>query len=410
MKDTGTNNLHMVETNWEELEQKIREHRIKRLRIIAIIVGICVAVGAFYYIYVQHKTYVDFTIVDQVDRSDTAATKFEEYNGALLKYSNDGASYTTTDNEVIWNQGFEMNNPMVSICQKYVAFADRMGKQIYVMNTDGLQGEISVNMPIVRVEVASQGTVAVLMEEDGTGYLALYNKSGEQLAEGAIHVENGGTPLDIALSSDGKKLGVSVLDVNDGTTKTVIYFYNFGSAGQKQIDNIVATFSYPDTIISQIAYVSGDRMIGFGDNGVYTFTGSDTPKEGEYLEVSEEIKSVFYDNNYFGLVFSDGEDETGRNIRVYDMKCSQVVSITSDISYNTIRFLDNHEIFLHNENACAIYTLGGLEKFRYESEKEIYEVVHASGYRNYAFVLAGETQKVRLKLFGTQVQSGGETE
>lgn len=42
------------------------------------------------------------------------------------------------------------------------------------------------------------------MEDDGTSYLALYSKSGEQLAEGAIHVENGGTPLAIALSADGQ--------------------------------------------------------------------------------------------------------------------------------------------------------------------------------------------------------------
>ncbi len=404
MENTGKSNLHMVETNWEEIEQKVREHRMKRLRAVAIIVGICVAAGIFYYVYMQHKSYDDYKIVEQVKRTDTAATHFLEYNGKILKYSNDGASYTNMDNTAIWNQSYEMLNPMVSICEKYVAFADRQGKDIYVLNTEGLQGKISVNMPITKMEVASQGTVAVLMEDDGIGYLALYNKNGEQLAEGAIHVENSGTPMDIALSHDGKKLGVAILDINEGSAKTTINFYNFGAVGQNQIDNIVSAFSYPDTVIPEISYVSGDRMIAFGDNAVYTFTGADIPEESAHLEVTEEIMSVFFDDSYFGLVFANNEDETRRNIKVYDMKCSETVSVQADLSYNNIRFLNNHEICLYNERECAIYTSGGLKKFQYEFEKEICGIIHTKGYRSYAFLLEGETDQIQLKLFGKTEQ------
>lgn len=400
MENTGKSNLHMVEANWDEIERKVREHRMKQIRLLAIIVGICAAAGIIYYVYMQHKSYDDYSITNQVIRTDTAATHFAEYNGNILKYSNDGVSCTTVDNTLIWNQSFEMQDPMISSCEKYVAFADKQGKEIYILNSDGAQGKISVTMPILKVEVASQGTVAVLMEESGTSYLALYNKSGEQLAEGAIHVENGGTPMDIALSRDGKKLGVSILDINEGTAKTTINFYNFGAVGQNKIDNIVATFTYPDTVIPEISYVSADRMIAFADNAVYTFSGADTPKEGDHLTFSEEINSIFYDDTYFGLVFTDKEKETTRSIHVYDMKCREVVSIQTDISYNKIRFLDNHEICLYNEKQCAIYTLGGLEKFQYEFEEEICEIIHTGGYRQYAFLLEGKTNQVRLKLFG----------
>ena len=405
MENTGKSNLHMVEANWDEIERKVREHRLKQLRLIAIIVGICAAIGITYYVYMQHKSYDDYNIINQVKRTDTAATHFMEYNGNILKYSNDGASCTSMDNTLIWNQSFEMQNPMVSICEKYVAFADKQGKEIYVLNSDGMQGKISVNMPILKIEAASQGTVAVLMQESDTSYLALYNKNGEQLAEGAIHVENSGTPMDIALSRDGKKLCVAILDISEGTAKTTLNFYNFGSIGQNKIDNIVATFSYPDTIIPEIAYVSADRMIAFADNAVYTFSGADTPKEGEKLALSEEIKGVFYDDTYFGLAFTDSEEETARCIKIYDMKCKEMALVETDLSYNKIRFLDNHEICLYNEKECAIYTLGGLQKFRYEFEQEICEIIHTGGYRRYAFLLDKETDQVRLKLFGKAKQS-----
>lgn len=400
MDNKGKSNLHMVETNWDEIEQKIKEHKLKRLRWTAIIVGICVAAVIIYYVYMQHKTYDDYKVTAEISRSDTSATHYLSYNEGFLKYSNDGAAYVSTGNDNIWNQSYEMENPLVSICQSYVAIADKQGETIYVLNGDDLQGEITVNMPISKVEVASQGTVAVLMEENGTGYLSLFDKSGDQLAEGAIHVENGGTPMDIALSSDGKKLGVSIVDVSGGVAKTTVTFYNFSSTGQNQIDNIVGAYSYEDTIIPEVAYVNDNTMLAFADNGVYTFSGSDSPKEAQHLEVTEEIQSVFYDDSYFGLAYTDASKDTGRIIKVYDLKCNEQVTIQTELSYDTIQFLDNHEICLFNEKQCTVFTLGGLQKFTYEFEDEISGVFHDSGYRNYIILKEGVTERVRLKLFG----------
>lgn len=400
MDNKGKSNLHMVETNWDEIEQKIREHRLKRLRWTAIIVGICVAAVIIYYVFMQHKTYDDYKVMSEVSRSDTPATHYLPYNEGFLKYSNDGASYVSISNENIWNQSYEMENPLVSICQSYVAIADKQGEMIYVLDGDDLQGEITVNMPISRIEVAAQGTVAVLMEENGTGYLSLFDKSGNQLAEGAIHVENSGTPMDIALSSDGKKLGVAIVDVSGGVARTTINFYNFSSTGQNQIDNIVGSCSYEDTIIPEVAYVGDNTMLAFADNGVYTFTGADSPKEAQHLEVEEEIQSVFYDDSYFGLVYTDTSMDTGRIIKVYDLKCNEQVTIATELPYTTIQFLDNHEICLFNEKQCGIFTLGGLQKFTYEFEDGISGVFHDSGYRNYIILKEGMTERVRLKLFG----------
>ena len=99
------------------------------------------------------------------------------------------------------------------------------------------------------------------------------------------------------------------------------------------------------------------------------------------------------------LIFAAGKDEAKRRVEVYNMKCSQQVTFETDFSFEEAQFLDNHEICLTSENACALYTLGGREKFYYEFENRLCAVTHVSGCRRYAFVMEGKTEQARLKLF-----------
>lgn len=399
MGDRTRSNLHVVQADWDEMENKIREHRVRRLRRAALIVALCVAAVIVYYVVMQRMTYDEYTVKEELSRSGTSATHYMAYGDGYLKYSNDGVSYISLKNNVLWNQGYEMENPMVCVCQSYVAVADREGETIYVLNEDGMQSEIVVNMPISRVEVASQGAVAVLTEESGTGYLSLYDKNGDQIAEGAIHAENSGIPMDIALSSNGKNLAVSIVDVSGGAAQTTINFYNFSTAGQNEIDNLVGTFTCEDAIIPELSYMDDSVLLAFGDQGVFTFTGSSSPQEAGRLETEDEIQSVFCDDSYFGLVYSDTAGDAGRIIKIYDGDCNEQASIETDFSYESIGFLDNHEICLVNSAQCRIFTPGGLEKFTYDFEDEIIAVFHESGFRNYVILKEDVTERVRLKFF-----------
>lgn len=401
MADTNTNYLTKVEMDWEEIDRKVKLHRKKQLRRLAIIAACCVAGFAALYIGSQLKTYNKYKVINSVERTDTDAARFMLLDGKLLKYSNDGAFYTTAGNELIWNQTFEMQKPIVATCEGYVAFADENEQEIYVLNTDGSQGIIDTNMQIQKIAVARQGTVAALMKNKDVNYIALYNKDGECLAEGALHMENSGYPMDITLTSDGKKLGVSVLDVNSGSTNTTVYFYNFDTAGQNEIDNIVNKCAYKDTVMAQLICTNGNRIIGFADNGIYIYDGSQKPEEKKVIPVSAEIKSVFYDDSYFGIVTGDEKEKT-RRITVYDMGGSEKMSENLDISYDRIYFLENHEICIQSSEQCEIFTLHGVKKFQSSFEgKKLQYVMSRNGVRNYLFLVEGETEQIRCKFFSS---------
>lgn len=397
MTETEKRRFQTVEADVKEMEQKIWRHRRKVALIItavAILAAVFVVAGGIYFIYKEYRAY---DVVAELERNDSEATKYESFAGNILRYNNDGAFYADMSDNLIWNQAFEMLNPFADICENYAAVADMQGTQIYIVNTTGIQGKIATNKPIRAICMARQGTIAVLTRSEGTGYIELYNKNGENLASGEIHVENSGYPLDIALSKDANKLAVSILDISKGKTKTTIAFYNFGAAGQNEIDNMVGSYSYDNSIIPEISFISDDKMAAFGDGQIVFFEGKQSPKQTSVLELKKEVKSIFYDSEFLGLVYDDEKKENGHKMEIYDSAGKLRLEQDFRMPYQSVEFLDNHEICIRDEYQCEIYTLRGVKKFAYKFDDALYKIFSTKSGRRYTFILDGILQKVKLK-------------
>ena len=396
MADIRKQGFRTVEADVEGMQQKIRRHR-RRIAIgvaaAVILASVCIAAAGIYFTF---KEYTDYKVLSEIERSDSEATKYESFSGNILRYNNDGAFYADLSDNLIWNQSFEMQNPSVRICETYAVIADLQGTQIYVMNTAGVQGEISTNKPIEAVCIANQGTIAVLTKAEGTSYLEVYSKSGEAIASGEIHVANSGYPLGIALSNDAHKLAVSILDISKGKAATTVAFYNFGAAGQNEIDNIVGSYSYENTIIPEISFVSNDRMIAFGDSRVILFEGKQNPEEVVTLDLEREVKSIFYEEDYFGLVYNKGNAGT-HWMQIYDMAGELRLEQEFHMPYQNIEFLGNHEICIMDECKCEIYTLRGVKRFTYTFDKKLYQVFSGKTGRRYTFIFDEVMEKIKLK-------------
>lgn len=387
----------VVKSDVTEMNAKIYRHRKKILSRIAFVTIALLLTLTGYYLYIQSRVYTDYDVVYATKRQDSAAMQFAAFQGNILKYGKDGASCIDRNNKVLWNQTYEMQEPMADICQGYAVVADEKGKQVYIMDKNGPCGQIETTMPIQRVQVANQGTVAILMEQDGTGYLQIYDKGGAFLAEGELHTKNSGYPLDIAISNDGQKMGVSLLDVNEGSIKTTVTFYNFGSQGQNEIDNIVSQYAYEGIIIPKVEFLTNNVMVGFGNGKAILFEGSQKPQQKKEISAEREIQSIFYNEAYFGFVFVGGEDQAAFEMQIYDLQGNEVLTQGFSMGYQKIGFLENDEIYIINDLECAIFTLRGVQKFHGEFERSIRSIMPDGGIRNYVFLVDGETQKIRLK-------------
>lgn len=398
MAEKDKRGFHTVEQpDMEDYKQKIREHRIKIVKRTSILIFIILLVSAGVGIFLALRHYEAFDVRSSVERADTEATKFADFKGNILKYSNDGAFYTDLSNELIWNQTYEMANPQIDICENYLTIYDKNGTVLYILTTEGLSGSIETTMPIQQVCVAAQGTVAVLMKEGAAGYLALYDRTGETLAEGTVHGEKKGYPIAIALSHDAIKLAVSMLDINDGSLKSTIAFYNFGSVGQNEIDRVVGVSSFSDTVIPEMEFTADDRLAAFSDTGVIIFEGSQKPQQTAEIAFEKEARSIFYNEDYIGIVTANDDEEVTHHMAIYDTKGNFVLEKDFDMEYTEIEFLANNEICIKNDTACDIYTIRGIYKFHYEFDEEIYKVMSSGRGLNYTFIMESATEKVRLK-------------
>lgn len=400
MTNTKSKGFHMVSNpnkTTMEYRKKIWEHRMNVWkRIIIATVMILLFIGGIV-LYMSLRLYTDYDLRASVRRSDTEATQFKEFQGNILKYSNDGASYTEHNNEMIWNQTYEMSDPTVDMCGGYLVIYDKKGKNIYILDKKGLLHSMETTHPIIQVSIAAQGTIAVLTDNQSQGVLTLYDKEGNVLVNGAIHGEKGGYPVAIALSDDAIKLGVSILNIKEGVVKSTLAFYNFGTVGENAIDHIVSVTTYDDMFIPELDFVTEKCMLAIADAGIIIFEGAQTPKETAKVEFTEEVKSVFHNKNYVGVISENNDEEIHNIIRVYDLKGKKVMEKNTDVEYSMVELLSSNEICIANKTVCDIYTIRGIYKFHYEFEEELYSVMSGGSALNYTFILEGITEQARLK-------------
>lgn len=397
MADVKKKGFETLETDYEELDEQIRDRRkhiIKRvLQIILIIAALVSGVELAYAL----RNYSDYDVQEMLDRTRGATTQYQMFGDRLLEYSNDGISCMDGNREIVWNQSFEMTTPKVEICGDYLVVYDASGTKLFILTKSGLVKALEMNSPIQTVCIANQGTIAVLMKEDQESQVKLFDKKGNELANGKFYGDKGGFPVDIALSYDGTKLAVDLVDVTKGQVNTTISFYNFGSVGQSEIDNNVGTYTIEGVLIPEIDYISNSRMIGIGTGKILVFDGTQKPELSREIYIEEEILSVFHNEKYIGIVYDNVEVENSWHIKVMDMRGNTIMENDTTIPYDEIGFLSNNEICVMNATQCEIFTTHSIKKFSYEFDKELYKVFAGNTRQNYTFIFKDTIEEVTLK-------------
>lgn len=406
MSDKKRQGFTVIENDEEALEDKIRAHRLRIAKIVILLMIIIVSVGTGIWMWLKFRTYVGYEVKEEISTGTVSEAEYYDYGGALLKVSKNGAIYTTVSGELIWNQAYEMNTPMVDICDNFVAIGAKKGNEIYILNKEGLKGKIETTRQIRAIEVAGQGTVAVLTEKNHSYFINLYDYSGVELVQGEMHLENSGYPLAMSLSSDGILLAVSLVDVSTGQADAQVRFYNFGTVGQNEIDNMVSSYDYEDKVIPRIVFLGDSRAVAFSEDTLYFYHGTQKPEQVKEITIAQEIRSVFYSDKYVGITYNDkegsqasadaSEDRLIHTVVIYDAKGNQVMSEQYDKDYEKAQILNNEEVVLTRDKSCLIYGINAGKRFEGEFQDMILKVSQALAGNEYYILYKEKTQRIKL--------------
>lgn len=375
--------------------EKIQAHkRMVAIRVLSVIAVVAVLVAAFltarYYI-----VYSKYRVVYKEARSAGTSVQYAEYYGKVLRYSKDGATFYDRKDKYIWNETYEMQNPIIDVCGKYMAIADQNGNNVCVYDLEGQIGSFEVGMPIKKVQISEKGALVLLLEKNSDHYIQYLDAKGNVIAEGKAVFKKSGYPLDISLSDDGLKLAISYFVLENGAAKTNIVFYSFSSIGSAQIDNIVSSESLENTVVPTVYYADSKTAFAFGDDRFLIFQGRQRPELAKEILLKEDVESIFYDEEYAGMVF---KTEKGYRMDVYNRNGNQVLSKEFDFDYDTIK-VSNGQIILYNDTQWCIYTMKGRLKLSPCQLSGSVSDIEALSSGKYLLVKANKTETVKLSLW-----------
>jgi len=379
------------------MDNMLARHRQVKLYSVLAVFALAAVVAAGSYINWKNKVYIDYEVIQQSEWIRASESKSINLKGTLFTYSNDGMNCTDLRGKTIWNQTYEMQNPEIRTCGRTVAVGDYNGRRIYVANTQGMIGTVETTMPIRDFCVSANGVVAAVLDDSTVTSIYLYNGvTGESFADFKTRMSNSGYPIAVDISSDGSLVAVSYIKVEKGKMVSNIGFYNFSAVGQNYTDNFVSGYVYPEAVIPIVHFMENDTVFAVADNRQMFFRGRQKPESLSETMISEEVQSVFYDENHVGLVFYNTAAETTYRVEIYDTNGKKVNEIAFDMEYKEILF-DAAGIIIYNDSECLIYDWSGKMKYQGIFEERIMCFIPGKNISRHTIVTEDAIQTIQLQ-------------
>lgn len=378
------------------LQMRINKHRIKIAIVIGVIVLVVAVIIALVMKYLDNYKYSTYEITDSVNRDDIESSKYCSYGKGYVRYSNDGISYYREDGKVMWNQTFSMQKPQFKQCEKCIVVGDIDGNTIYSFNESGLIGKVDTSMPILQVEVASNGMVVAILEDSYANYINMYDTSGEKVYSVKTTMSGDGFPLDISVSSDAKKLIASFIKISGDTIKTNVVFYNFSEVGQNETERVVGGFKFDDIIAGDVKFINDTTAIAALEDSVNIYSIKEYPNLEKTIKIDSEIDQIFYSKDYIGLLLDNSENGDAYKLAIYNTSGKELFSKTFNTNYESYQF-DGKTVILNNSSKFVMYNMSGKQIADISFDMPISYVLAKGKRGSYTIINNRYIQTIKLK-------------
>lgn len=377
--------------------KKILRHRLTILYRTVLVIAVIAAAAVVVVVQMKNRIFSQFQTISSVPRESIADSTTVALGDNILVYSSDGASCFDRKGEALWNQTFEMQAPMLDICQNVAAIGDYNGRSVFLMNTERALGEIDTKMPIRSFAVSANGVVAAVLDDTAdTTWIYLFNASGDTLAYFKTTMKDSGYPISVAISDNGYLVSVSYLYMDNGTMRSSVAFYNFGPVGQNEIDNFVSSYDYIDTVVPFVKFLNNAKAVAVADNRLVFYEGEQKPVSIADVLLDGQIKGVYYGNGYVALIYNDVTGNALYKADIYNDTGKLADTVLLDIQFTDLLF-HKDKLIAYNEQECLVHTIGGMDNFSGNFNKQVLTLIPSKASYEYIAVTPDSIDTIELK-------------
>lgn len=385
-----------IERGRRNIREKNRWHRFSITFRVLLGTLVVAAIIIAIMIYENTKTFSSYSVTASVPRTLADGAKTVEFDGTVLSYSKDGANAVDATGKLLWNQTFDMQSPLISICEDTVAFADYGGSTIYIQKSDGEAETVTTDMPIRKITVSSSDYVAAILADTDVTWIYLYDFNGKEIAYFRTTMEKSGYPVDFDISPDGELVVVSYYYLDCEDVKSSVAFFNFGPVGQNNIDNYVSGYNYSDSLVPLVRFLDSETAISVSSERLSVYAGAHKPVSVSDMFVTDDIQSVYYDKDVIAIVYLNSTGNTKYRLEVYNTSGETLSSYPFDFDYSDVTF-GNDNVVLYGDTSIYIGTYSGDVKYEGSYTSPILLVVPTVSASKYTVVTDSSVDTVEFK-------------
>ena len=358
-----------------------------------LVAGILILAVILIYAMIQsRRVYSSYEVMSAVSNTDDASASYQVNRNGMIRYSNNGIALTDKSSNVIWNQTYEMSNPIIVAEGNYIAAGDRGASTLFIFNQYGQCGKLTTDLPLQGMQISENGVVAAILSDSESNYINLYDKQGNRLVSIRATLENTGYPLAIGLSPDASKLVVSYLCVESAAVQTKVVFYDFSTTSGEH-EKLSGTM---EELCPKICFLGDQRVAVFREKGFDIFSVEGEIKMVASTEFDDTIRSVFADDQRMGFLFRNNDENGKYRVELYDVSGQKSMTIYTDIEYTDLS-ADSDEVILYNSNSAEIYKFNGKQVFGGEFENRITAIMPSWDTGMYWLVEDARLSEIRVK-------------
>ena len=294
-------------------------------------------------------------------------------NSDLVLLYDDSVKVLDTTAKELSSISHKYDHPVLQSNSGRVLLYDEGGNKFKVQSKTRTLYEKETKYMILTGALGKDGSVAVATRaEDAQSMLTVYNSKEKEIFVWKCAKEN---IISCDVSDNGKLIAVSVLGVENGSVYSKVYIFD------KKKDSPKASFTYQDSAVSSIRFLSNETLFVLGNNICSVI------KDGKEEQVNVSVNTPYMihisDNNTAVLVLSKYSSTTQKLVNVYDKSGRELFSNEIDGLVKSVS-TDGKYVGVLTDNNVQIYNMKG-ERVGSASVNTDAEKVIVSGRNTYVY-------------------------